>query len=163
MLSVPPPNSGAVGLVEIKGGAAGLVEIEIVVVEMMFCVAIWFLSTVLGSDSIACVMVPAAMNDVRSWGIRAVGLFGGLFVTVWLGNGILLPVPILNGVMSTAGIVGGGECALRVDCCAVGDRGHACQRHPLLRISRCRDDHPEPRLEMNPYRLIRLGYVADRL
>jgi hypothetical protein len=53
----------AAGLVEIKGGAAGLVEIEIVVVEMMFCVAIWFLNTELGSDSIACVMVPAVVNQ----------------------------------------------------------------------------------------------------
>jgi hypothetical protein len=38
-------------------------------------------------------------------------------VTVWLGNGILLPgFPMVNGVMSTAGIVGGPLAVENVPC-----------------------------------------------
>src|SRR6266581_69278 len=93
MLSVPPPTSGA----------AGWLETEIVVVEMTFCDAMWLRRIVLGSFSMACVIVPAAMKEVRSCGIRGVSLL----VAVWLGNVILLPgEPMANGVMSTAGIVG---------------------------------------------------------
>jgi hypothetical protein len=62
ILSAPPPNSGA----------AGLVEMEIVVVAMMFSGAMWLRRSVLGSVNIACVMVPAAMKEVRSCGIRGV-------------------------------------------------------------------------------------------
>src|ERR1700753_3361294 len=49
----------------------------------------------------AWVIVPAAMNGVRSWGIRAVPLAAA----VWLGK-VILPagLPMANGVMSIAGI-----------------------------------------------------------
>src|SRR5215469_4768969 len=93
MLSAPPPNSGV----------AGLVETKIVVVEVMFCDAIWLRRSVLGSVNMACVMVPAAMKRVRSCGIRAVLLV----VAVWLGKGnLLLGGAVENGVISTTGIVG---------------------------------------------------------
>src|SRR6516165_1644852 len=54
-LSVPPPNNGV----------AGWVEMRMTVVEVMVCEAMWLRSKVLGSSSIACVMVPAVTKDVR--------------------------------------------------------------------------------------------------
>ena len=65
MLSVPPPN--------VKG-AAGLVEMTMVVVDVMVCDAMWLRRNVLGSFSMACVIVPAAAKDVRSCGMRGVFL-----------------------------------------------------------------------------------------
>jgi hypothetical protein len=47
---------------------------EMMVVEVMFCDAIWSRRSELGSSSIFCVMVPAAIKDVRSCGIRGVPL-----------------------------------------------------------------------------------------
>src|SRR5215469_15371308 len=64
MLSVPPPIRGA----------AGALEMEMTVVEVIVCDAMWLRRRVLGSVSIACVMVPAAIKEVRSCGIRAVFL-----------------------------------------------------------------------------------------
>jgi hypothetical protein len=58
----------------------------------------------LGSSSMACVMVPASTQDVRSCGIRAVPLLAA----IWLGNWILVfGWPIVNGVrlIGTAAIV----------------------------------------------------------
>ena len=72
MLSVPPPNRGE----------AGSLEMEMTVVEMMVCDAMWLRRRVLGSVSMACVMVPAVMNGVRFCGIRAVLSS----VAVWLAN-----------------------------------------------------------------------------
>src|SRR6266516_642580 len=93
MLTVPPPNRGT----------AGWLEMEMMVVDVMACDAMWLRSRVLGSVSIACVMVPAAMKEVRFCGIRAVLLVAA----VWLGKGILLwGAAVENGVMSTAGMVG---------------------------------------------------------
>lgn len=93
MLSVPPPNNGAVGLV----------EIWIVVVEMMFCDAMWLRRSVLGSVNMACVMVPAAMKGVRFCGMRNVLLL----LAVWLRKGtLLLGGAVRNGVMSTGGMTG---------------------------------------------------------
>ena len=60
MLSVPPPNRGE----------AGSLEMEMVVVDVMFCDAMWSRSRVLGSVSMACVMVPAVMKGARFCGIR---------------------------------------------------------------------------------------------
>ena len=78
-------------------------EIKSVVVDMMFCVAMWLRRIVLGSSNMACVIVPWVMNELRSCGIRAVSLL----VAVWLGNGILFwGGAVVNGVISTAGIVG---------------------------------------------------------
>ncbi len=52
----------------------------------------------------AWVMVPAAMNLPRSCGSRAVSVADA----VWLAKGILwLGPPMTNGVMSTAGMIGG--------------------------------------------------------
>jgi hypothetical protein len=60
-----------------------------------------------GLSNIACVMVPAVMNGVRSWGIRVVPWL----VTVWLANGIVGgtgdPGPTAGpGVMLTEGMLG---------------------------------------------------------
>ncbi len=64
----------------------------------MFCDAMWLRSRVLGSSSMACVIVPAATKDVRSCGIRAVSFL----VTSWLGNLIFwVGSAIGEGVMST--------------------------------------------------------------
>src|ERR1700733_366664 len=60
----------------------------------------WLRSTVLGSSRIACVMVPAVINEVRSCGILSV-LTGA---AVWLGNWIGAPPAV--GVILTDGIVG---------------------------------------------------------
>src|SRR2546430_7240566 len=58
-------------------------------------------------------MVPAAMKDVRSWGIRAVPLAAA----VWLGKrNLLAGLPMANGVMSTAGIVGFPAIVVKVPC-----------------------------------------------
>src|SRR5215471_6154659 len=93
MLSVPPPNRGA----------AGWLEMEMVVVDVMFCEAMWLRTRVLGSVSMAWVMVPAAIKGARFCGIRAVLLVAA----VWLGKGILLwGGRVANGVMSTAGMFG---------------------------------------------------------
>src|ERR1700674_250591 len=93
MFGVPPPNIGA----------GCCVEMEMMVVEMMFCDAMWSRRTELGSSSIFCVIVPAAMKDVRSCGIRGVPLLAA----IWLGKGTLpAGLPMKNGVMSTGGIVG---------------------------------------------------------
>lgn len=86
MLAVPPTNSGAVG-----------------VVLVMFFPLLALRNTVFGSSRMAWAMVPAAMNFPRSCGSLAVLVFDAS----WLANRILLLVPITNGVMSTAGIVGG--------------------------------------------------------
>lgn len=56
MLSVPPPNSGA----------GGEVATVISVVETISSLLLWLRSTVFGSSKIACVIVPALMNGVRS-------------------------------------------------------------------------------------------------
>lgn len=93
MLAVPPPTSGAVGAVE--------------TVKRVVLVMVWPLRalrrTVLGSVSMAWVMVPAVMNLLRSCGSRGVSVLEA----VWLMNGILpLGLPMMNGVMSTAGMVG---------------------------------------------------------
>src|SRR5215472_5973765 len=94
MLSVPPPNRGA----------AGSVEMSISVVDVMFCDAMWLRRKVLGSSSIACVIVPAATKDVRSCGIRTVSLLDAF----WLGNLRLTPGwPMKNGVMSLDPMTGG--------------------------------------------------------
>ena len=94
MLAVPPPSSGAVGLVETVK----------TVVLVMVCPLMAARSTVLGSVSMAWVMVPAAMNLPRSCGSLGVSVLAA----VWPMNGILLlGLPIANGVMSTAGMVGG--------------------------------------------------------
>lgn len=65
MLAVPPPNSGAVGAVA---------TVKTVVLAM---VNPWLAlrSTVFGSVNIAWVMVPAAMNLVRSCGSLGVALY----------------------------------------------------------------------------------------
>src|SRR2546430_13959791 len=58
-------------------------------------------------------MVPAAMKDVRSWGIRAVPLAAA----VWLGKrNLLAGLPMANGVMSTAGVVGFPAIVVKVPC-----------------------------------------------
>src|SRR5271166_5346357 len=88
MLSAPPPNNGL----------AGFVAMEIVVVERIFCEAMWLRSSVFGSSSIFWVMVPAAMKLVKSWGMRAVPLLLAVRFAKTLGPG---------GLMVTAGIVGG--------------------------------------------------------
>src|SRR5580704_12324481 len=93
MFWVPPPNSGA----------AGWVAMTITVVDVMVCDAMWLRRNVLGSSSMACVIVPASTNDVRSCGMRAVSLSDA----IWLGNWTLLfGWPIVNGVMFTAAISG---------------------------------------------------------
>lgn len=56
MLAVPPPSSGAVGVVE---------TVKKVVLMMVFP-SLAFRNTVFGSVSIACVIVPSSMNLVRS-------------------------------------------------------------------------------------------------
>ena len=76
MLSVPPPNRGE----------AGSLEMKMTVVDVMFCDAMWLRSRVLGSVSMACVMVPAVMKGARFCGIR--GVLSS--VAVWLGNAIFL-------------------------------------------------------------------------
>ena len=93
MLAVPPPNSGAEGTVD---------TVKTVVLVMVFPL-LALRNTVFGSVRMAWVIVPAAMNLVRSCGSR------GVFVAdaFWAANGILLLVPITVGVMSTAGMVGG--------------------------------------------------------
>lgn len=58
--------------------------------------------TVFGSFNIGCVIVPALMNDVRSCGMRGVPWVAA----VWLGNTIGVAVPVTNGVMLAAGMVG---------------------------------------------------------
>ena len=63
MLSVPPPN----GTVE-----SGGVPTVNTMVWVIFGPAIASRSTVLGSSRMACVIVPAAMKFVRSWGMRGV-------------------------------------------------------------------------------------------
>src|SRR5689334_541480 len=94
MLSAPPPNRGV----------AGSVEMSISVVDVMVCDAMWLRRKVLGSSSIACVIVPAGMKDVRSCGIRGVFLLDA----VWLANLILeLGWSMVNGVMSLDVMVGG--------------------------------------------------------
>ncbi len=100
MFSAPPPNSGV----------AGLVEMVITVVWVMCWPAMALRSTVLGSVSIAWVMVPAAMKLVRSCGIRA----EPCAVAVWLAKGNL--VAPWNGVMSTGAIVGGPLTVNEVPC-----------------------------------------------
>src|SRR5580704_15934859 len=93
MLSVPPPNRGE----------AGSLEMEMTVVDVMFCDAMWLRSRVLGSVSMAWVMVPAVMKGARFCGIR--GVLSS--VAFWLGKVIFLAgLPITVGVMSTTGIVG---------------------------------------------------------
>jgi hypothetical protein len=74
MLSTPPPNSGAVGLV----------AIDITVKAVIFCPLMWLRRTVFGSSKMACVIVPALMKEVRSCGSRAVPWAAA----VWLWNGI---------------------------------------------------------------------------
>ena len=93
MLAVPPPNSGVVGIVE---------TVKTVVLVIVFP-SLALRNTVFGSVSMAWVIVPAAINLVRSCGSLGVSVADA----VWLANGILLLVPITNGVMSTAGMVGG--------------------------------------------------------
>lgn len=94
MLAVPPPNSGLVGVVE---------TVKKVVLVMVFP-SLALRNTVFGSVSVAWVIVPAAMNLVRSCGSLGVSVADA----VWLRNVILLlGVPITNGVMSTGGMVGG--------------------------------------------------------
>src|SRR5271165_3609533 len=98
MLSTPPPKEGG------GGGGGGAVEMMMAIVFVIFCLLTIWRSTVFGSSRMACVMVPAAMNLVRSCGI--LGVFGS--VAVWLGNRILLAgFPVTNGVMSTGSITGG--------------------------------------------------------
>ena len=93
MLSVPPP----------KRGAAGAVEMEMMVVLVMCWVAMWLRRMELGSSRMAWVMEPAAMNAVRSCGMRGVAWA----VAVWLGKCCLAPPLMKKGVMSTGGMVGG--------------------------------------------------------
>src|SRR5262249_22986038 len=74
------------------------------VVDVMVCDAMCLRSRVLGSSTIACVIVPAAMKDVRSCGILAVFLSDAF----WLGNGTFEGGwPILNGVVSLGPMTGG--------------------------------------------------------
>src|SRR5215467_6186562 len=74
------------------------------VVDVIVCDAMWLRSRVLGSSIIACVIVPAAMKDVRSCGILAVFLSDAF----WLGNGTFDGGwPILNGVVSLGPMTGG--------------------------------------------------------
>ena len=96
MLSVPPPNSGLVGAVET------VKVVELVMVLPLLSLRI----TVFGSFSIAWVMVPAAMNLLRSFGNLAVFELDAF----WLAN-VALPLggAIKNGVISTAGIFGAPE------------------------------------------------------
>ena len=93
MSSVPPPNSGALGMVSIR----------MTVVAMMFWAAARFFRTMLGLSRMSCVIVPAAMKLVRSCGSRKVSVLAA----VWLGN-LMVAVgsPILKGVMSTGFICG---------------------------------------------------------
>src|SRR5579875_948473 len=87
MFSAPPPNRGL----------TGLAATDRAVVDVMVCLVKTSRRTVLGSFSMAWVMVPFAMNVDRSCGIRAVLAS----VAVWLGNGPL------DGVMVTGGGDGG--------------------------------------------------------
>ena len=94
MLAMPPPVSGEVGMVE---------TVKVVVLVMVLP-ALAARRTVLGSSSMACVMLPVAMNLLRSWGRRGVSVREA----VWLANGIfLLGLSMTKGVMSTFGMVGG--------------------------------------------------------
>ena len=93
MLAVPPPSSGAVGVVE-------TVKKDVLVIVFP---SLALRSTVFGSVCMSRVIVPASMNLVRSCGSLGV-LVADAF---WLANGILLVVPIMKGVMSTAAIFGG--------------------------------------------------------
>lgn len=95
MLAVPPPSSGAVGAVD---------TVKMVVFVMVLPM-LALRNTVLGSVSMSCVIVPAAMNLLRSCGNL------GVFVAdaVWLANLTLVLLPITKGVISTAAIVGGPE------------------------------------------------------
>jgi len=80
--AVPPAKPGGVATVGAGGmvgfgGGVGCAPAESVVTTRVtklctFCPASCWRSTVLGSSSIACVIVPATMNVVRSCGIRAV-------------------------------------------------------------------------------------------
>jgi hypothetical protein len=93
MLAVPPPSSGLAGVVE-----------TLKTMVLVMCLSTLALrSTVFGSSSMAWVMVPAATNLVRSCGIRGVSLLAASCAM----NLILFPPPMGNGVMSTAGMVGG--------------------------------------------------------
>ena len=66
MLSVPPP----------KSGAAGAVEIEMPIVSSTVSPWLASRSTLFGSVSMAWVIVPRLMNDVRSCGIRGGAVIG---------------------------------------------------------------------------------------
>src|ERR1035438_10094136 len=74
MLSVPPPNRGE----------AGSLEMEMMVVDVMDCDAMWLRSRVLGLVSIACGRGAAVNEGGRVCGIRAVLASAA----VWVGNGI---------------------------------------------------------------------------
>ena len=94
MLAVPPPTSGAVGFVE---------TVKTVVLVMVFPL-LAVRNTLFGSSRMAWVMVPSAMNLLRSCGSLGVSVADAF----WLANGtLLLRLPITNGVMSTLGMVGG--------------------------------------------------------
>ena len=93
ILAVPPPNSGDVGVVE---------TVKTIVLVMVFP-TLALRKMVFGSVNIAWVIVPAAMNLVRSCGNLGVSLLDA----VWLVKVIFVLVPITNGVMSTAGMFGG--------------------------------------------------------
>src|SRR5580658_6161931 len=95
ILAVPPPNSGA----------AGAVETVKTIVLVMVWPAMASRRTVFGSVKIAWVIVPAAMNLVRSWGIRGVSVFAAVWLMKVMNSGGLLPM--MKGVMLTAGMVGG--------------------------------------------------------
>src|SRR5436853_5153505 len=70
---------------------------------MIFWFLMWSVNNLLGLSKISCVIVPAWMKGVRSWGI--LGVSG--VAAVWLANLILcVGSPILNGVMSTGSIFG---------------------------------------------------------
>jgi hypothetical protein len=94
ILAVPPPSSGVVGFVE---------TLKTMVLVMVFPM-LASRNTVFGSVKMACVMVPSAINLLRSCGSRGVLALDA----VWLAKVIVsLGLPIKNGVISTAFMVGG--------------------------------------------------------
>src|SRR6266566_7057300 len=89
ILEVPPP---------VVGGLSGVVETRKVVVEMMFCPAIAWLSTLLGLSTIACVTPGISACGVRNW-LGVARLLSGK----WIGS---CGGSIVNGVIET-GAIGG--------------------------------------------------------
>ena len=69
-------TGGAGGVVGLGGGVGNYPAASVVIIRVtklcIFCDAISFASTTFGLSSMACVIVFAVMNGVRSCGIRAV-------------------------------------------------------------------------------------------